>query len=194
MGKYVDYYCDNNNAKLKPIVDNIIRKQFGWLPQKDYDDFYSIAGQTVWYCESRFDESKNIDFEKYLKNSLHRKTKTRVTRLNRKKRRADMIAESMSKTIGENSELTIEDLVSDVEEITDETKLNTISVIDEIYALLKPKERRVIELSINGFNNTSIGKRLGLTPVEVSKIKAHIVNKSSVRRLVESHGIKLGGR
>ena len=49
MGNYVDYYFENN--RLQKIVDHIIKKNYCWLPQKEHDDFYSIAGTTVWYCE-----------------------------------------------------------------------------------------------------------------------------------------------
>lgn len=87
MGKYVDYYCINENRRLKPIVDNILKRYFGWLPQSDYDDFYSIAGQTVWDCELRYDIKKNNSFENYLKNSLLRKLKSRITYCNRQKRK-----------------------------------------------------------------------------------------------------------
>ena len=67
MGQYVDFYCGNNNKELKKIVDPIIMIHFGWLAQKDYDDFYSIASQVVWDCEKRFNEEKikNKNFKSF---------------------------------------------------------------------------------------------------------------------------------
>ena len=62
MGQYSDFYCKDDNSQLRVIVDTIIRRNFNWLPQCEYDDFYSIAGQTVWYCEMRLDPDSNYSF------------------------------------------------------------------------------------------------------------------------------------
>ena len=54
MGKMVDYYYEKE--RLKNLVDKILSTKYGWLPQKEHDDFYSIAGTTVWYCEKHYDD------------------------------------------------------------------------------------------------------------------------------------------
>ena len=60
MGKYVTCYCGNNNQALISLVDRLIEKNFGWLPQMYYDDFYSIASKVVWDCERQYKKSKKI--------------------------------------------------------------------------------------------------------------------------------------
>ena len=87
MGKYVDYYCKNNNKRLKQEVDNVIIKNFGWLPQKEQHDFYSLAGQVVWNCEQNFIKDKNAKFITYLTSCLLKKFKSRITYCNRDKRK-----------------------------------------------------------------------------------------------------------
>lgn len=87
MGKYVDYYCKCNNQNLIKVVNRIIEKHFGWLPQKDYDDMYSIAGKVVWDCEKKFDSHKRIKFSTYLTSCLIKKFKSYITYLNRSKRK-----------------------------------------------------------------------------------------------------------
>ena len=87
MGKYLEYYCENNNRRLNQLVDKILERHFGWLPQKDYDDMYSIAGQTVWQCEMQFNKQKKTKFKTFLTSCLLKKFKTRITYCNRSKRK-----------------------------------------------------------------------------------------------------------
>ena len=78
MGRYVDFYCGNNNSELKKIVYPILMNKFGWIPQKDYDDFLSIGSQVVWNCEESFDleKVKTKKFKSFLSNCIHNKIKT----------------------------------------------------------------------------------------------------------------------
>ena len=85
MGKYIDFYCGNNNRELKKIVDSILNHHFRWIAQKDYDDFYSIAAQVVWECERRFDE-KSESFHNFLSVCIHNRIKSQLTYMNRDKR------------------------------------------------------------------------------------------------------------
>lgn len=90
-GKYLEFYCNDYNKELKKIVNSILFKNFGWISQKDYDDFYSIASVEVWKCEKTYDETKGT-FESYLVSCLHRKIKMHISYINaqkRKKRKKD---------------------------------------------------------------------------------------------------------
>ena len=88
MGIYVDFYCGNNNSELKKIVFPILMNKFGWIPQKDYDDFLSIGSQVVWNCEENFDleKVKTKKFKSFLSNCIHNKIKTQLTYMHRDKR------------------------------------------------------------------------------------------------------------
>ena len=86
VGTYVEFYCRDYNKELKKLVDPMIRKKFGWLAQKDYDDFYSAAAQAVWECEMTFDPQKQVSFLQYLIPCIERRFKNQVTYMNRKKR------------------------------------------------------------------------------------------------------------
>lgn len=90
MGQYVDYYCKDDNKELKKIVNQIIATKFNWIPQKDYDDLYSIASMVVWDCEKRFDPTKvrTEKFQSFLSACIQNKIKTYVTAMNRNKRTA----------------------------------------------------------------------------------------------------------
>lgn len=106
MGKWVDTYCKDNCKKLNSLVGYIIQMQFGWMPQCNYDDIYSIAGQVIWDCEKNFDNTKGVKFETLLMSCLLRKIKTYITYTNRKIRRPQDINGNPL------SEISIESLIS----------------------------------------------------------------------------------
>ena len=119
MGQYVDFYCKDNNKELKKIVNPILTNQFGWLPQKDYDDFYSIAAQVVWDCEKKFDSDKvrTKKFKGYLSSCIFNKIKTHLTYMHRDKRcmkdenGSPVYDTSIDAPIGEDDKTTIGDTI-----------------------------------------------------------------------------------
>ena len=155
MGKYVDYYLKND--KLKKMVDYIIAKSFGWLPQKDYDDFYSIAGTTVWYCEEHYDPEKNKSFHQYLVDSLHRKFKTQLTKLNRKKRGGGVANLSLDKFIDENDDVTLGEMLA-AKDVPD------LDILAQRYHdSLTKKQLQIAELMMQGYRDRDIKVILGMS-------------------------------
>jgi len=77
MGTYLDFYCSDNNRELKKIVNPILMKQFGWIPQKDYDDFYGKMSDVVFDCEKHFssEKIKNKNFKSFLTACIRNKQK-----------------------------------------------------------------------------------------------------------------------
>lgn len=87
MGKYVDFYCGNNNRELKRMVDSILAARFNWISQKDYDEFYSLASLVVWNCEKKSDEDISSEaFRSYLFGCILNRIKSRLTYMNRDRR------------------------------------------------------------------------------------------------------------
>lgn len=88
MGEYVDFYCGNNNKELKRIVNPILIGRFGWVSQKDYDDFYSLAALVVWECEKKFnkEDQGSEEFKRYLSKCILNRIKSRITYMHRNRR------------------------------------------------------------------------------------------------------------
>lgn len=148
MGQYVDYYYSNN--RLKKLVDKILAFNYGWIPLKDYDDFYSIAGMTVWYCEEHYDKSKNKSFDGYLIDSLHRKFKTQLTKMNRKKRGGGVAEMSLDKFVDDSDNTTLGEVFV-VEEKAD------IGILVQRYLdSLTKKQRQIAELMMQGCSDRDI--------------------------------------
>lgn len=155
--KYLTYYGSNNSEKLREISDTIIGKQFPWLLQMYYDDFYSIADEVLWKCLQNFDDSKGAQFETYLIGCLIRKFKSRITYMNRKRRNCGSSEISLDALIDDESGTTIGETIADKPpiEISENTQqyLNSLSKI----------QRRVAEMIMSGFDFFSIKKELHLS-------------------------------
>ena len=152
-----DYYCKNNSQKLKQISDVIIGKQFPWLLQMHYDDFYSIADEVLWKCLQWFDDSKNAQFETYLINCLIRKFKSRITYMNRKRRNCGSSEISLDAIIDNESGTTIGETIADKPPV--EISENTQQYLNS----LSKTQRRVAEMIMSGFDFFSIKKELNLS-------------------------------
>lgn len=74
------YYSEN---KIHKFVDTFLKK-YKWIPQKDKDDFYSIAN--YYFCEAANDYDGRGNFEGYLKMVLNKKLASYVRWMRRQKR------------------------------------------------------------------------------------------------------------
>lgn len=157
MGKYIDYYCKDNCKELKRITDSILNRKFGWMPQMNYDDFYSIAGEVLWKCLQNFDDSKGARFETYLINCLIRKFKSRITYMNRKRRNCGSSEISLDAIIDDESGATISETIADKPPV--EISENTQQYLNS----LSKTQRQVAEMIMSGFDFYSIKKELHLS-------------------------------
>jgi len=179
MGRYVDYYCGDNNRELKKIVNSILKRKFNWIAQKDYDDFYSRAGEVVWECENAFDDTKGISFENYLRSCIYSKIKTQITYVNRAKRmQRDIDGHplydiSIDAPVGEDSDVTFGDLVpSDFDmENTLERRCELQNERIEAYLnSLSKVQRQIVEMKMDDIHVSEIKKELRLSD---KKYKQH---------------------
>ena len=154
---YIAYYGANNSEKLRQLSDVIIGKQFPWLPQMHYDDFYSIAGEVLWKCVQRFDYSKGASFETYLIGCLMRKFKTRITYMNRKSRNNGNAVMSLEKLINEEDDTTFGETVADKPPV--EISENTQGYLNG----LTKTQKQVAEMIMDGYDFFSIKKEMHLS-------------------------------
>lgn len=172
MKDYLIYYCEKDSKKLKDISNYIILRNFPWLPQKDYDDFYSIAGEVLWDCCKKFEENKGIRFETYLINCVTRKFKTRVTYMNRQRRNNGDMVMSLDALIDDNDTCLI-NLIA-----TNKDNENTLSdkMISYINKLSK-QQKQILFLMVDGFTGKDIKRILKITDTEffnaISAIKSY---------------------
>lgn len=157
MKKYVEYYCKNNSELLKTVADGIIIHNFGWIPQRDYDDFYSIAHEVLWNCEKTFDSSKGAKFETYLIGCLTRKFKTRVTYLNRKSRNSGLPEISLQKPVDSENKIMFGETIPYQTEAE-----NDGNFVQRYLDGLTKTQKMVAMMLMDGFNIEEIQKHLNL--------------------------------
>lgn len=177
MGRYVDYYYADN--RLINLVNKILKCNYGWILSKDYDDYYSIAGTTLWYCEKHYDESRNNNFNNYLIDSLHRKFKSQITYRNRQKRGGGLEEISLDQPIDCDEDITVGDLVVGDNgnfEIDGDYSILT----DRYLSSLTSMQRKVAELFMQGCNEREVKDILGLSN---DRYKFIVVNMRNDRKL-----------
>lgn len=180
MGKYVDYYCKNNCRELKKIVDPILHNKFGWLAQKDYDDFYSIASQVVWDCEKRFNNEKVMTkkFHSFLKICIYNKIKSHLTYMHRGKRllrdsnNNPIYDTSIDICIGEDGNMTIGDTIQsdfDMEkEISGSDQNQYSEKMIKYLSKLSTLQIEVLNCIVSGYSGSEIIEKLNITDKQYS--------------------------
>lgn len=170
-------YYENNAAKLRKIVDKILRN-FGGVT--DNQEFYSLANEVFFDVLQKYDPEKK--FDPFLYSCLSNRIKSKMTSMNCKKRRKTIVVNnggkkekvyihdlSLDAPLGENEEenLTLKDVLpSDyiLEENIFEMKRD-----DKVETYLKKisiKQREIVMALIDGEKPGQIQKRLGMTERE----------------------------
>lgn len=157
------YYADNAR-KLHGIVDRILLK-FGGIPDKDMDDFYSLANEVFVEVMKRYDSSQS--FEAFLYSCLSKRIKTEMTRRNREKRKADRISVSMDTPVDDEEEITLRDVIADDFSVEREVLENSEESYSKRMLLylsrLSKLQREVLKLHSVGYLPNEIREELHIS-------------------------------
>lgn len=188
MGQYLDYYCGEENRRLKCIVDSILRK-FGGIYPCDYDDFYSLAAMVCWKSEEQYNPDKGVPFEAFFRNRLKNKIKTMITARNRDKRTMKIIDEDtgnkipvpdirLDAPISKDGEYTIGDItpsMSDLETVIfEEKRVEYSEKMMKYLDRLSNIQREVLRLNVAGYVQSEIIEELHITYKEYIECMAAI--------------------
>lgn len=170
MGQYVDFYCGDENKELKKIVNPILIRRFAWIPQKDYDDFYSIASEVVWDCEEKFDGTKK--FKSFVSTCIHNKVKSYITHMNRDKRMAKdedgnpLHNSSLDAHISDEDSTTLGDYIDGDFCVEDEVIGDNDEMVECCLNALPNIQRKIIELKMEDISVENIKQQLNLSNSE----------------------------
>lgn len=202
MGQYVDFYCSDNNRELKKIVNPILMNRFGWLAQKDYDDFYSLAGQVVWDCEQKFEAKKIKDkkFKDFLSSCIQNKIKSQLTYMHRDKRvlkddKGHLIYDiSIDMQVDADEKMTIGDTLQsdfDMESVLIESSECAYSNrLKEYLKRLTPIQRQIAELIGQGASTIEIKQKLGLNNRQYTHNYKALINFENIKILKCNNQLK----
>ena len=177
MKSYIEFYCENDCAELRKVSNLIITKEFGWLPQMLYDDFYSIALEVLWKCDDGFDATKGAKFETYLINCLNKKFRTRVTYMNRQRRNGGIQDISLDAMIDEKN-INLYNLVSkdDVETKASTYSEKTIKYLER----LSDEQRQILLLLADGYSVDEVKRILNINSTEFANAYSAIKSYRNV--------------
>lgn len=160
-------YSENNMARLKRISYPLIAK-YGGVSNADYDDFYSIANETLWKAARDYDEEYSIDnlikFENFLYGCLSKKFKTYITERNRQKRIPSQLITSIDAPVADGSERTYAEVLESDFDVTEEIEeLSGNTNFDKFLSGLSKKQIAIVDLIIQGYDFDAIKKILNIT-------------------------------
>lgn len=180
MESILNSYYSDNAQKLHSVVDRILFHLHFY--NVDKDDFYSLANEVFVQAMRRYDGTSS--FDTFLYSCLSNKIKTEMTRRNRKKRKAEKMSVSIDTPIGEDSDLTIGDLIQDSFDMQKEAFKNREEGYSEkmlsYLKRLSVLQKDVLRLTIAGYAPHEIRRKLHINEKQYSDCNSAIHSYKNV--------------
>lgn len=100
-------YCENDMRKLKRLSNSIFMRFNKPLAKADYDDFYSIANETLWKAYNAYNPDMGISFDIFLRTCLKKKFITEIRGRYRQKRIVNRFSVSLDAVNGDDKEYSL---------------------------------------------------------------------------------------
>lgn len=162
-------YCENDMRLLKRMSNSIFMRFNEPIAKADYDDFYSLANETLWKAYNAYDPGMGVSFEGFLWSCLEKKFKTELTRRHRQKRIIDRLAVSLD-AAGEDGEgcCMLDFMPSDFDTFEEAVKEadggQYHDRIRQYIARLSNQQIAMLNLLMDGYRPNEIHRILGISP------------------------------
>lgn len=162
-------YCEDDMRLLRKISNSIFRRFNESLAKADYDDFYSIANETLWKAYNAYNPDMGVGFDGFLRSCLKKKFKSELTRRHRQKRIIDRFAVSLDAVDGDGDDCCLLDFIpSDFdtfEEAVKETdRGGHRDKVRQYIARLSNQQVNMLNLLIDGYKPNEIQRMLEMSP------------------------------
>lgn len=175
-------YYQNNAKELKRIVNKMLDKYN--FPQKDYDEFYSIANETMNSCIKTYDNSKNCSFDTFLWRCIENKIYSELKSRSRIKRKIDQEAVSLDALVSCNDNTSFQEIIPSTFNIDDEINKNKYSEeVEEYLNDLTQIQKNIILYKAEGMTSGCIKEKLHLTDKEYNLNLMSLKEFSKLRKL-----------
>lgn len=166
-------YCENDMQRLKKMSRAIFMKFSERLTESAYDDFYSIANETLWKAYNSYDPDMGISFEGFLRSCLQKKFKTELTHRHRQKRILNQFATSLDAAIeDEDGKSLLELIPSDFDAFEEVTKRQGSGQyqdkVKQYISKLSNRQVNILNLLIDGYKPGEIRQILDISAKEYS--------------------------
>ena len=161
-------YCENDMRLLKRISNSIFRRFNEPIAESDYDDFYSLANETLWKAYNAYDPDMGTSFDGFLRSCLENKFKSELTRRHRQKRIIDRFTVSLDAVNEDGEDCCLLDFIpSDFdtfEEAVGETDGGQYhDRIRQYIARLSNQQIAILNLLMDGYRPNEIHRMLGIS-------------------------------
>lgn len=183
--KNVEEYYANNAAKVRKMVDDIIKRYRFNITDKD--DFYSIANEVFVKILDTYDGKR--DFKGYLYSCLENRIKQEQTRRNALKNGGDKLISSLDDTESNediNPYEVIEGAISAEDEFLENCGEWSSPVIAEYFSKLSPMQMEIAKLKSEGYSFEEIAKKLGITLNRYYELCNDMTSIEKTRDLISS--------
>ena len=185
---------DNWSLILKKIINPLWELKFKTMyisVKLDKNDFVSLAGEELTKAFKTYNPKESNVFT-YARTVIAKKAITEVRNKKREKRKADLLSESIYQNTNNEGNGILEEVLESVFQTQKNEEAEVEAAIKEIYKLLKPREKRIIALSIKGLNNKDIAEILSIKNKEITALRRKLSEASSIRKALRMMGY-LGG-
>lgn len=158
-----ELYQNNQN-----LVYYIYNKSFARFPQNDLykEDIIQDGMTALWMACMSFDESKGIQPTTYIYPWVYFRMLHRAIYYT--KHQSEMVSLQSVMMTNEEGELTLEDLLMSNNQFEDEICVRYC--IDMCCKDMSPKERQIMELLAQGYTQTQVSNRIGISQAQISRI------------------------
>ena len=196
----LEEYQGNNSKKLKDVVNKLIKKHFGEIPQKDLGDYYGVADSVLTDIVLKDSYDKKQSFYAYLYKAVEKKIFSLKTAENTTKRsgkvRDKQTGEidhdsgykivSIDAPMDEDSNSTIGDFLCskasdfDLFDVIFGHNDDTVDKVDMFLNKLSNAEREVVEAHLAGLKVKEIKEKFGLCNRQYENIMRNIRQNKAV--------------
>ena len=190
----LDLLEDNWNKIVKNVIEPLWYRKFKFMytsSKLDKDDFVSLADYELTKAFKEYDASQS-NVLTYASNVLQRKAKTELTFYHREKRVGNIKAESISKLADDDAQITLEDLLVDIEKGYENAE-NCLISQKILRSLKNDKEKKIISLSIQGYDDENIAEKVGVATETIRHLRKRLSETPEMRRILRKMGYSLGG-
>lgn len=198
--KIAEEYCGNCMSKLKAVCYKEFSK-LGGIKKMEYDELYSLGLYVLYQSIKKYDADKNCSFHTYLIGNLNRRYDTYLRNKNRKKRcniqededgNKIFVKDESFNDIRKNGKA-LEECLDSGSRIDDnlEDCFNSLYMSENVKKYLdrlSRKQREIVILLSNGYDNQSILEKLHMTKKDFKEHMARIKSGANVRFLYYKKG------
>ena len=162
-------YCEDDMRLLRKISNSIFRRFNESLAKADYDDFYSVANETLWKAYNAYNPDMGVGFDGFLRSCLEKKFKSELTRRHRQKRIIDRFAVSLDAVDGDGDDCCLLDFIPSDFDTFEEAVKETDGgghrdKVRQYIARLSNQQVNMLNLLIDGYKPNEIQRMLEMSP------------------------------